>query len=288
METDWAGLHKMLSDATRRSILELLAERGPLAYTDVMTILRITNTGRLNYHLKVLGTLLSKDEEGRYLLTDRGRQAAALLKAFPERAPPEQRLTALKVVTAAVLVLVGVILVASFVGVLSAAPLTASTTETSRGSSGLRIIPANTTVLMMGLGPSGGSYSVSWGASGPVTVYVLNQTQSDALVLAHTQGTSAAPFVSNFTGTPGAWVDSYAEASGNVTVALPAGSHYVYVWSRARAIVDGLTYTFTQGPTTSEASGIPPAAVAYGVAFIGLGVALAALGVAVVTHRVWR
>ena len=73
MEADWASLHKILSDTTRRSILELLAEKGSLTYTDLMTLLQITNTGRLNYHLKQLGGLISKDEGGRYRLTEQGR-----------------------------------------------------------------------------------------------------------------------------------------------------------------------------------------------------------------------
>jgi DNA-binding transcriptional ArsR family regulator len=79
LEVDWASLHKILSDTTRRSILELLAEKELLSYTDIMTLLQITNTGRLNYHLKVLGNLLSKDDSGRYYLTDEGKQAANLL-----------------------------------------------------------------------------------------------------------------------------------------------------------------------------------------------------------------
>ncbi|MCL5067038.1 MAG: helix-turn-helix domain-containing protein [Thaumarchaeota archaeon] len=58
MGTDWSSLHKLLSDTTRRSILELLAQKEEgLIYTEIMTVLRITNTGRLNYHLKALGIL---------------------------------------------------------------------------------------------------------------------------------------------------------------------------------------------------------------------------------------
>jgi DNA-binding transcriptional ArsR family regulator len=39
MDVDWASLHKILSDTTRRSILELLSEKESLAYTDMMTLL---------------------------------------------------------------------------------------------------------------------------------------------------------------------------------------------------------------------------------------------------------
>jgi hypothetical protein len=35
----------------------LLDEKEALGYTEIMTVLGVTNTGRLNYHLKVLGDL---------------------------------------------------------------------------------------------------------------------------------------------------------------------------------------------------------------------------------------
>lgn len=85
MDMDWSSLHKTISDNTRRSILELLAERDALNYTEIMTVLSITNTGRLNYHLKALGDLITKDSEGRYRLTEKGKLAANMLKTFPER-----------------------------------------------------------------------------------------------------------------------------------------------------------------------------------------------------------
>jgi hypothetical protein len=63
--------------------VDLLAGRDALGYTDIMTLLQITNTGRLNYHLKALGNLVTKDDGGRYRLTEQGRQAASQLKTFP-------------------------------------------------------------------------------------------------------------------------------------------------------------------------------------------------------------
>ena len=90
-EVEWSSLHKILSDTTRRSVLELLSERQALSYTEIMTLLQVTNTGRLNYHLKALGNLISKDEEGKYHLTERGQLAVSLLRTFPERAPAEKR-----------------------------------------------------------------------------------------------------------------------------------------------------------------------------------------------------
>jgi DNA-binding transcriptional ArsR family regulator len=55
---------KVLKDETRRKIVLLLNEKGSLSYTDLMKALEIDNTGRMNYHLKVLGGLVMKREDG--------------------------------------------------------------------------------------------------------------------------------------------------------------------------------------------------------------------------------
>jgi DNA-binding transcriptional ArsR family regulator len=77
------SLHKILKDKTRRKILLLLNEKNSLSYVDLMKALEISNTGRMNYHLKILGNLVSKDENGRYMLTERGKLATRLLQEFP-------------------------------------------------------------------------------------------------------------------------------------------------------------------------------------------------------------
>lgn len=62
----------------------LLNEKGSLSYTDLMETMNIISTGTLNYHLKVLDGLLTKNETGQYLLTDKGKLASRLLIEFPE------------------------------------------------------------------------------------------------------------------------------------------------------------------------------------------------------------
>lgn len=114
METDWTSLHKTLRDATRRSILELLSERGTLAYTDIMTVLAITNTGRLNYHMRALNGLITKETDGRYRLTEKGQLACNMLKAFPNQTIAPSK-TALRKVVSIVLFIVGVIMLAVIV-----------------------------------------------------------------------------------------------------------------------------------------------------------------------------
>ena len=79
-----ASLHKILKDETRQKIILLLNEKGSLTYTDLMDSLEVISTGLLNYHLKVLGDLLSKNEEEKYILSEKGKLASRLLLQFPE------------------------------------------------------------------------------------------------------------------------------------------------------------------------------------------------------------
>jgi len=88
------ALYKVLKDETRRRIVLLLHERGSLAYMDLMNFLEITNTGKMNYHLKILGDLLLKGADGRYALTEKGSLAAQLLLKFPEKTVTPRRLSA--------------------------------------------------------------------------------------------------------------------------------------------------------------------------------------------------
>ena len=66
MSIDVARLGKTLSDETRVKVPRTLKRDGPMSYVDLMEALGITNTGKLNYHLKVLGELIRKEgSEGR-------------------------------------------------------------------------------------------------------------------------------------------------------------------------------------------------------------------------------
>lgn len=83
MSSGIASLYRILKDGTRCRIVLLLQERGSLSYVDLMKALEITNTGKMNYHLKVLGELLSKREDGEYVLSKKGLLASRLLLEFP-------------------------------------------------------------------------------------------------------------------------------------------------------------------------------------------------------------
>jgi len=62
MDMDLASLHKILKDPIRRKIVIHLGN-GSLAYMELMNLLEIANTGKLNYHLKVLGNLVEKGDD---------------------------------------------------------------------------------------------------------------------------------------------------------------------------------------------------------------------------------
>jgi DNA-binding transcriptional ArsR family regulator/membrane protein implicated in regulation of membrane protease activity len=83
MNADLASLHKILKDETRRQILLLLNEK-PFAYTELMAGTDVISTGTLNYHLKVLGDLIAKNESGQYTLSEKGKVAVGLITQFPD------------------------------------------------------------------------------------------------------------------------------------------------------------------------------------------------------------
>jgi hypothetical protein len=117
MSSDLESLHKILKDPTRRKILLLLEAKGSLSYTDLLTALSCNNTGTLNYHLKILGELLEKNEGGQYMLSAKGRAASRLLVEFPQ---PDYSLQAKRLwwrrfwVVAVALDALGLLLVGSF------------------------------------------------------------------------------------------------------------------------------------------------------------------------------
>jgi hypothetical protein len=79
------SLHKILKDETRQRILFTLNERGNQSYTDLMNSQGITSTGKMNYHIKMLNGLVSKNQDGLYSLTEKGKLAIRLMEEFCER-----------------------------------------------------------------------------------------------------------------------------------------------------------------------------------------------------------
>jgi hypothetical protein len=83
MGSGLASLHKVLKDETRRKVILLLNEKSSLSYTELINTLGIGSTGMPNYHLKVLGDLVIKNEKRQYLLSEKGKLAFRLITEFP-------------------------------------------------------------------------------------------------------------------------------------------------------------------------------------------------------------
>ena len=71
---------KALSHPIRRSIIKLLAEKGPMSYSELMKAVGVGDSGTFAFHLKMLQGFVKKNEDGRYELTDKGMVAYRALK----------------------------------------------------------------------------------------------------------------------------------------------------------------------------------------------------------------
>jgi DNA-binding transcriptional ArsR family regulator len=79
------SLHETLSDETRNKLVHLLRENGSLSYTELMKAAGVSSSGQMNYHLKMLGDVLSVDEKGQYSLTEKGVFAYASQNSLQSR-----------------------------------------------------------------------------------------------------------------------------------------------------------------------------------------------------------
>ncbi|MEA1993222.1 MAG: helix-turn-helix domain-containing protein [Euryarchaeota archaeon] len=72
-----------LNHPIRRRIIELLA-REHMQYTHILEELDLS-TGKLNFHLKKLEGLITKNEKGAYRLTEEGLRAFSILRQVPRK-----------------------------------------------------------------------------------------------------------------------------------------------------------------------------------------------------------
>ena len=71
-------VYEVLSHPLRQKLLQILEKGGYVSYSDLMAKLGLETTGQLNFHLKKLGTLISKDKKS-YFLTEDGKRIIRLL-----------------------------------------------------------------------------------------------------------------------------------------------------------------------------------------------------------------
>jgi uncharacterized RDD family membrane protein YckC len=76
---DEFALLKSISHPIRARVIELLSENIELPYSEILRVLKI-DSGQLNFHLRNMEGLITKGENGNYLLTRNGKIASTLLK----------------------------------------------------------------------------------------------------------------------------------------------------------------------------------------------------------------
>ena len=79
---DFESLSEILKNPIRRRIVLFLSGKESVSYVDLMNAVEITNTGKFNYHLKVLDDLIEKDGNGKYGLSEKGQLAVQFLQKF--------------------------------------------------------------------------------------------------------------------------------------------------------------------------------------------------------------
>lgn len=110
MDADFS-LYKILKDSTRREILLQLNRNDQLSYMELKNLLKIKNTGRFNYHLKILGDLIEKGNDGKYQLTEKGQNAIDFLENYPEKVSKTYRGLAIRLVNVPMIFIIVSILV---------------------------------------------------------------------------------------------------------------------------------------------------------------------------------
>ena len=89
---DFESFHDIFKHPIRRKIILTLYNRQKLSYMDLMVAVEAANTGKFNYHLKVLADLINKDKNDQYGLTEKGHLAAQFLDTFKEKKEETSRL----------------------------------------------------------------------------------------------------------------------------------------------------------------------------------------------------
>lgn len=109
MTVDFESFNDVLKHPIRRKVILTLGNNKTLSYVELLNITETANTGKFNYHLKILADLIQKDDAGKYCLTEKGQLAFEFLEKFPEKKP--ELPSNLQMVDAALIGLAGVFLI---------------------------------------------------------------------------------------------------------------------------------------------------------------------------------
>ncbi len=111
MTVDFESFNDVLKHPIRRKVILALGNNKNLSYVELLNITEAANTGKFNYHLKILADLIQKDDAGKYNLTEKGQLALEFLQKFPEKRPEPPK--SLHMADAALIGLVGILLIAA-------------------------------------------------------------------------------------------------------------------------------------------------------------------------------
>ncbi len=78
-ESSQYNLFKVLSHPIRQKLIELIHKNIELPYTEILNTLKI-DAGQLNFHLKHVKGLYTKNDQGNYMLTKKGKMAYELIR----------------------------------------------------------------------------------------------------------------------------------------------------------------------------------------------------------------
>lgn len=121
-EGTFAEVFDALGHPTRLRLMKILRDQA-LKFADLKRALNIESSGHLQYHLSKLGNLVKTDQEGRYVLSDDGRDALVMVENVEKTSGPEGKMrlaprlnVIVRAISTAAIVLLSVVVIAAFFG----------------------------------------------------------------------------------------------------------------------------------------------------------------------------
>jgi len=118
ISSDLGDLRKIFKDESNRAMLVLLNEKGALTSEELMGDLNV-GVRMLTYHLKVLDDFLVRTVDDKFMLSEKGKQACAILSEMPESTGVTRRWKIMWFVS-----IICNIVIASIIGYISNRPTT--------------------------------------------------------------------------------------------------------------------------------------------------------------------
>lgn len=121
-ERTFAEIFDALGHPTRLKIMKILRDQA-FNFADLKRALNIESSGHLQYHLSKLGNLIKTNQQGRYTLSDDGKDALLMIENVEKTSGPERRTywaprlnVIARAISTAAVVLLTVVVIAAFLG----------------------------------------------------------------------------------------------------------------------------------------------------------------------------